>query len=218
VAVSLTDTGSGIAAGDLHRIFEPFYTTKGVGQGTGLGLSQVFGFAKQSGGEVVVESAPGRGSTFTLYLPRVAGVPETVGLAEEAEPLTEGHGTCVLVVEDNPEVGRFATQTLAELGYHTVWATSAADALRQLEKIPFRFEVVFSDIVMPGMNGIELAKEIVRRRPDLPVVLASGYSHVLAEEGAHGFELLHKPYSVEQLSRVLRKAVARSRRGRRELS
>ena len=90
----------------------------------------------------------------------------------------------MLVVEDNPEVGRFATQTLAELGYHTVWATSAADALRQLEKIPFRFEVVFSDVVMPGMNGIELAKEIARRRPDLPVVLASGYSHVLAEEGA----------------------------------
>jgi PAS domain S-box-containing protein len=216
VAVSLTDTGSGIAAGDLHRIFEPFYTTKGVGQGTGLGLSQVFGFAKQSGGEVVVESAPGRGSTFTLFLPRVSGISETAGPPEEAEPLTEGHGTCVLVVEDNPEVGRFATQTLAELGYHTVWATSAADALRQLEKIPFRFEVVFSDIVMPGMNGIELAKEIVRRRPDLPVVLASGYSHVLAEEGAHGFELLHKPYSVEQLSRVLRKAVARSRRGRRD--
>ena len=218
VAVSLTDTGSGIAAGDLHRIFEPFYTTKGVGQGTGLGLSQVFGFAKQSGGEVVVESAPGRGSTFTLYLPRVSAVSVTAGPPEEAEPLTEGHGTCVLVVEDNPEVGRFATQTLAELGYHTVWATSAADALRQLEKIPFRFEVVFSDIVMPGMNGIELAKEIVRRRPDLPVVLASGYSHVLAEEGAHGLELLHKPYSVEQLSRVLRKAVARSRRGRRDRS
>jgi DNA-binding NtrC family response regulator len=120
----------------------------------------------------------------------------------------------VLVVEDNPEVGGFATQTLAELGYHTVWATNAADALRQIEKIPYRFEVVFSDVVMPGMNGIELAKEIAKRRPDLPVVLASGYSHVLAEEGSHGFELLHKPYSVEQLSRVLRRAVARSRRGR----
>ncbi|MCK2056281.1 PAS domain-containing protein [Methylobacterium sp. 37f] len=214
VAVALTDTGTGIAPGDLHRIFEPFYTTKGVGQGTGLGLSQVFGFAKQSGGEVVVQSLPGRGATFTLYLPRVSEEAEIPAVLEEIEPLTDGHGTCVLVVEDNPEVGGFATQTLAELGYHTVWATSAAEALHQLEKIPFRFEVVFSDIVMPGMNGIELAKEISRRRPDLPVVLASGYSHILAKEGTHGFELLHKPYSVEQLSRVLRKAVSRSRRVR----
>ena len=215
VAVSLTDTGGGIEPGEIHRIFEPFYTTKGVGQGTGLGLSQVFGFAKQSGGEVLAESAPGRGATFTLYLPRVAAPDRIEAVPDEVEPLTEGHGTCVLVVEDNPEVGRFATQTLAELGYHTVWATSAIEALRQIEKIPFRFEVVFSDVVMPGMNGIELAKEIAKRRPDLPVVLVSGYSHVLAEEGSHGFELLHKPYSVEQLSRILRKAVARSRRGRR---
>jgi PAS domain S-box-containing protein len=214
VAVSLTDTGGGIAPEALHRIFEPFYTTKGVGQGTGLGLSQVFGFAKQSGGEVLAESVPGRGATFTLYLPRIADAVTAEPVPEEAEPLTDGHGTCVLVVEDNPEVGGFATQTLAELGYHTVWATNAADALRQIEKIPYRFEVVFSDVVMPGMNGIELAKEIAKRRPDLPVVLASGYSHVLAEEGSHGFELLHKPYSVEQLSRVLRRAVARSRRGR----
>ncbi|MCJ2035187.1 PAS domain-containing protein [Methylobacterium sp. J-068] len=215
VAVALTDTGAGIAPAELHRIFEPFYTTKGVGQGTGLGLSQVFGFAKQSGGEIVVQSPPGQGATFTLYLPRVADAVPATDPIDESEPLTEGHGTCVLVVEDNPEVGGFATQTLAELGYHTVWATNAADALRQIEKIPYRFEVVFSDVVMPGMNGIELAKEIGRRRPDLPVVLASGYSHVLAEEGSHGFELLHKPYSVEQLSRVLTKAVARSRRGRR---
>ncbi|GJD73257.1 PAS domain-containing protein [Methylobacterium goesingense] len=214
VAVSLTDTGGGIAPEALHRIFEPFYTTKGVGQGTGLGLSQVFGFAKQSGGEVLAESVPGRGATFTLYLPRIADAVPADPVPEEAEPLTDGHGTCVLVVEDNPEVGGFATQTLAELGYHTVWATNAADALRQIEKIPYRFEVVFSDVVMPGMNGIELAKEIAKRRPDLPVVLASGYSHVLAEEGSHGFELLHKPYSVEQLSRVLRRAVARSRRER----
>ena len=164
---------------------------------------------------MLAESAPGRGATFTLYLPRVAAPDRIEAVPDEVEPLTEGHGTCVLVVEDNPEVGRFATQTLAELGYHTVWATSAIEALRQIEKIPFRFEVVFSDVVMPGMNGIELAKEIAKRRPDLPVVLASGYSHVLAEEGSHGFELLHKPYSVEQLSRILRKAVARSRRGRR---
>ncbi|GEP00281.1 PAS domain S-box protein [Methylobacterium haplocladii] len=212
VAVSITDSGSGIAPAQLDRIFEPFFTTKGVGQGTGLGLSQVFGFAKQSGGEIMVESAVGRGSTFTLYLPRADRTGEGAEEVAEAEPVTNGMGTCVLLVEDNREVGRFAAETLAELGYSTIWAANADEALAELEKIPFRFEVVFSDVVMPGRDGIDLAREIQRRRPDLPVVLASGYSHVLAREGAHGFELLQKPYSVEELARVLNKAVGRRRR------
>jgi PAS domain S-box-containing protein len=214
VAVSISDTGSGIAPGNLERIFEPFFTTKTVGQGTGLGLSQVFGFAKQSGGEITVESTAGDGTTFTLYLPRVApaGSEEPAG---EPEALAEGHGTCVLVVEDNIDVGAFAQQALSELGYSTVWATDGAKALAEIERIPFRFEVVFSDVMMPGMNGVELAGEIRRRRPDLPVVLTSGYSDVLAAEGTHGFDLLPKPYSVADLSRVLRRAVrdAGARRG-----
>ncbi|GJE58008.1 hybrid sensor histidine kinase/response regulator [Methylobacterium trifolii] len=212
VAVSIGDTGTGIDPAHLERIFEPFFTTKGVGQGTGLGLSQVFGFTKQSGGEVVVASTLGQGSTFTLYLPRTE--PPGAGLRAEDEglPPADGHGTCVLVVEDNPEVGSFATQTLMELGYATVWARDAGQALAELEKDPSRFEVVFSDVVMPGMNGIDLAHAIERRHPGLPVVLTSGYSHVLAHEGAHGFELLHKPYSVDQLARMLGKAVAKRRR------
>lgn len=211
VAVSITDTGSGIAADDLDRIFEPFFTTKGVGEGTGLGLSQVFGFAKQSGGEVTVESVVGEGTTFTLYLPHVD---ELVHPADASEPevLIDGHGTCVLVVEDNVDVGTFATQTLAELGYITVWAASAEEALAELSNDAGRFDVVFSDVVMGGMNGIELAQQIRLQYQDLPVVLTSGYSHVLAENGTSGFQLLHKPYSVEQLSRILRKAAKRQRR------
>ncbi len=210
IAVSIADTGSGIAPENLERIFEPFFTTKGVGQGTGLGLSQVFGFAKQSGGEIVVESTLGRGTTFTLYLPRVAAtataLPDT-----EPEALAEGHGTCVLVVEDNLEVGAFAQQALKELGFSTVWATDAGKALAEIERIPYRFEVVFSDVMMPGMNGVELAGEIRRRRPDIPVVLTSGYSDVLAAEGTHGFDLLRKPYSVADLSRILRRAIQDAR-------
>jgi len=214
IAVSISDTGSGIAPGTMDRIFEPFFTTKVVGQGTGLGLSQVFGFAKQSGGEILVASEVGKGTTFTLYLPRVAAV-EAIPPVAEPEPLAEGHGTCVLVVEDNLDVGAFAEQALRELGYSTVWATDATKALAEIERIPYRFEVVFSDVVMPGMNGVELAGEIRRRRPDIPVVLASGYSDVLAAEGTHGFDLLRKPYSVADLSRVLSRAVhdARARRG-----
>ncbi|WP_246696828.1 PAS domain-containing protein [Methylobacterium planeticum] len=214
VAVSVSDTGCGIPADRLERIFEPFFTTKGVGQGTGLGLSQVFGFAKQSGGEVAVASVLGEGATFTLYLPRVPGSETAASAAREPEFLADGHGTCVLVVEDNVDVGTFATQTLAELGYGTVWAASAEEALAELAKDADRFDVVFTDVVMPGTNGIDLAHEIRRLYHDLPVLLASGYSHVLAQNGTYGFELLHKPYSVEQLSRLLRKVATWQRRKR----
>ncbi|MEE7463580.1 hybrid sensor histidine kinase/response regulator [Methylobacterium fujisawaense] len=213
IAVSITDTGSGIAPENLERIFEPFFTTKVVGQGTGLGLSQVFGFAKQSGGEITVESKRGEGTTFTLYLPRVAPAVASDSAAEP-EALAEGHGTCVLVVEDNPDVGAFAQQALSELGFSTVWATDAEKALAEIERVPFRFEVVFSDVMMPGMNGVELAGEIRRRRPDIPVVLTSGYSDVLAAEGTHGFDLLRKPYSVADLSRILRRAIQDARANR----
>ena len=206
VVISMSDTGSGIAAADLERIFEPFFTTKAIGQGTGLGLSQVFGFVKQSGGEVAVDSEVGHGTTFRLYLPRV---PEPAGAASaetSSESLVDGHGVRVLVVEDNHDVGSFATLSLQELGFDTLLANDGEDALAKLAAETRGFDVVFSDVVMPGMSGIELGQEIRRRHPELPVVLTSGYSHVLAQNGTYGFELLHKPYSVEDLSRVLRKA------------
>ena len=213
VAVSISDTGAGIPPESLEQIFEPFFTTKPVGQGTGLGLSQVYGFARQSGGEVRVNSDVGKGSVFTLYLPRATAV-DQVQKADEPEALMDGYGTCVLVVEDNVEVGNFAVQTLADLGYKTVLANNAQEALVELAKNADRFDVVFSDVVMPGMSGIDLAHEIRRMYHDLPVLLASGYSHVLAQNGSYGFELLHKPYSIEQLSRLLRKVATWQRRQR----
>ncbi len=208
-AVSLHDTGTGIPPDLLARVFEPFFTTKEVGRGTGLGLSQVFGFAKQSGGDVAVESVPGGGTTFTLYLPEVeaefAAGEAVQGDSGQVDP--GGVGQRVLVVEDNLEVGRFATQILEDLGYATTWAVNAEDAIEKLGPDGAGFDVVFSDVVMPGMGGIELARLLARRLPHLPIVLASGYSHVLAEESAAGFELLHKPYSAEQVSRILRKVM-----------
>ena len=204
VAVSMTDTGSGIPKDHLSEIFEPFFTTKEVGQGTGLGLSQVFGFAKQSGGEVQVESEVGVGTTFTLYLPRVAAQKTTPEV--EPETATDGQGVFVLVVEDNEEIGAFTSHALAELGFQTVWARNAQEALAHLVEADGAFDVVFSDVVMPGMNGIDLAQNIKRFHPDLPVILASGYSTVIAQKGTSGFQLLHKPYSIDELSRVLRKA------------
>jgi two-component system NtrC family sensor kinase len=216
VAVSVEDTGSGIPQDQLGRIFEPFFTTKEVGQGTGLGLSQVFGFTKQSGGEVTVDTLPGKGSTFTLYLPCAASDERPLQVAPEEAPPVDGQGISVLVVEDNTEVGKFATDALAELGYDTTMVGNASHALEELESDAGRFDVVFSDVVMPGMTGIELAQEIRRRGFDVPVVLTSGYSHVLSEQGTLGFELLQKPYSVEQLSRALRTVARRGKTTRDE--
>ncbi len=210
VAVSLADTGHGIPSDKLQQIFEPFFTTKEVGKGTGLGLSQVYGFAKQSGGDVKVESAPGRGTTFTLYLPQAGQAVAAADSAEEAAAPAqeEGRGRHILVVEDNTEVGRFSTQVLQDLGFETTWAANADEALALLAA-GNRFDAVFSDVVMPGMGGIELGQRIRRLYPGLPVVLTSGYSHILAEEGRHGFELLHKPYAAEALLRILRRVMAR---------
>ncbi|SEM81010.1 PAS domain S-box-containing protein [Sphingomonas gellani] len=204
-AISVADTGTGIEAEQVERIFEPFFTTKEVGKGTGLGLSQVLGFVKQSGGDVEVSSVPGRGTTFTLYLPQVDADRETAAADTGTALATHADGQRVLVVEDNLGVGRFCTDVLADLGYQTVWAHNAEEALKELDRAQQAFSVVFSDVVMPGMGGIELATVLRDRFPDLPVLLTSGYSDILAQEGGHGFDLLHKPYSAQQLATALRR-------------
>lgn len=212
-AVAVTDEGPGVAPDLLGRIFEPFFTTKAVGKGTGLGLSQVIGFTKQSGGDVEVVSHVGRGATFTLYLPEVDPPPPADDGAVMDAPTGEDRALCVLVVEDNLEVGRFCTQLLEDLGHATVWAHNAEAALAEMEKVPFRFDAVFSDVVMPGMGGVELARRLRADHPALPVILTTGYSDALARDDAHGFELVRKPYSAEQVARALRDVLARHRPG-----
>jgi signal transduction histidine kinase/ActR/RegA family two-component response regulator len=215
VAVTIEDSGSGIAPDDKERIFEPFYTTKPVGSGTGLGLSQVFGFARQSGGDIQVESTVGVGSRFTLYLPRVAAPAQVASTPEPEGDAISAETPCVLVVEDNAEVAASTVDALGQLGFTTVLASNGLEGLREIANDADRFDVVFSDVVMPGMTGIEMGREIRRLHGDLPVVLASGYSHVLAAGGTDGFELIHKPYSIDQVSRILRRAA--SARGKDEV-
>ncbi|HMM88135.1 hybrid sensor histidine kinase/response regulator, partial [Bradyrhizobium sp.] len=164
VAITVTDTGTGIPPALLETIFEPFFTTKEVGKGTGLGLSQAFGFAKQSDGDIAVASAPGQGATFTIYLPQAPTPADAVvAAASGSEPAARGRGYRVLVVEDNDDVGQFSTELLEDLGYTVRRVASADAALAILAQDEFSADLVFSDIIMPGMNGVELAG-VIRER------------------------------------------------------
>ncbi|MGE8062851.1 ATP-binding protein [Pseudomonas sp. NPDC089547] len=207
-AISVSDSGVGIAAELLERIFDPFFTTKAPGEGTGLGLSQVFGFAKQSGGDVQVQSTPGQGTTFTLYLPQeAASAAPTADTPASTLAQAQGEQRRILVVEDNPDLGNFTAQILEDHGYRISYARSAEDALAQLAGPAGDFDAVFSDVVMPGMGGLALARELRRQRPQLPVVLTSGYSEAIAEGGHQGFAFLAKPYSAEQVCQILEKVL-----------
>jgi len=196
VALTVADTGTGMPPEVIDRVFEPFFTTKGFGEGTGLGLSQVFGFAKQIGGGISVESKPGKGATFTLYLRTSRG-------ATAAETARDGHHPLgrVLIVEDDMLLAELAAGMLAELGFEGVIAHSAKEALEQLAGGD-RPKLIFSDVVMPGgISGIELARKVRDRFPELPILLTTGYSEEVG--GSHGFPVLQKPYEMDGLASAL---------------
>ncbi|ACL58417.1 hybrid sensor histidine kinase/response regulator [Methylobacterium nodulans] len=193
VAISVSDTGHGMPPDVLARAFEPFFSTKEVGKGTGLGLPQVYGFAQQSNGSVRVTSEVGRGTTFTISLPRTnaqapgATSPES-GLGRAVRSLR------ILLVEDNDQVAAVAASVLMERGHSVVSASSAAEALRVLNAGQ-PFDLVLSDLVMPGgLSGFDLARHVQSRWPALPVLLATGYSDQAAKAVKEGFPLISKPY------------------------
>ena len=205
--IDVTDTGLGMPERVLEKAFDPFFTTKEVGQGTGLGLSQIHGFAAQAGGRAELRSAEGVGTTVSIVLPRSQEEPSST--TPDAAARTLPAGVRVLLVEDNPQVRAFADDLLADLGCQVLCASSAAEALACLGGN--EVDVVLSDIVMPGMDGIELAQKIGQQRPDLPVVLATGYSEQAAQR-AQARSILMKPYSATELSTALAKALDERRR------
>jgi signal transduction histidine kinase/CheY-like chemotaxis protein len=213
VMISVSDTGTGMSPEVVDRVFDPFFTTKPAGQGTGLGLSQVHGFIKQSGGHVAIQSEPGVGTTVKLYLPRHQGdgSPQTV---QESRPppvwrAPQG-GETILVVEDEDAVRRLAVEMLSELGYSAVEAENAERALQVLEAHP-EIDALITDIVMPGMNGRMLANEVLARRPGLPVLFTTGYTrdaivhHGVLDPDVH---VVMKPYSLELLSAKLHEVLS----------
>ncbi|HWT11529.1 MAG TPA: ATP-binding protein, partial [Allosphingosinicella sp.] len=200
VAVTIADTGSGMDEDTLSRAIEPFFTTKSPGKGTGLGLSQVYGFATQSGGDVRIVSTPGSGTTVTLLLPCSASALQGEDDETSGSFVTVRAGR-ILLVEDNVEVGEFAETLLSELGHRVAWAQSGEQALELARRQPF--DAVFSDVVMPGMSGLDLADALARLKPELPVILTTGYSDEIAAAGARGRPVILKPYRLETIAAAL---------------
>jgi len=197
VALRVADSGTGMSPETMDRVFEPFFTTKTFGEGTGLGLSQVFGFAKQLGGAVTVESKPDEGSAFIIYLPASKTAPATDVSHANGVP-ARGRA---LIVEDDLLVAELAAGMFEELGFEPIVSHSAREALEELAGGE-RPQVMFSDVVMPGgISGIELAHKVRTRFPELPILLTTGYSEDVG--GTHGFTILQKPYELDSLTRAL---------------
>lgn len=202
VAISIADTGTGIAPDVMSKVFDPFFTTKSPDKGTGLGLSQVHGFAHQSGGTVTLESKQGRGTRITIYVPRSHEAPlETTHHREEALP-----GGKALLIEDNDSVSHITSEMLTQLGYSVQLAKDGGAALAAIKR--HAFDIVVSDIVMPGLiDGLAVARAVRRDYPETTVVLVTGYSSSAASiEGE--FSLLRKPFQAADLSRALADAIA----------
>jgi PAS domain S-box-containing protein len=212
VALTVSDTGKGIAPEIRDRLFSPYVTTKAAGQGGGLGLAMVFGFVAQSGGHIAVESEPGAGAAFTIYLPQAGGRPETA--APAPAPLSKaaaGGGQTVLLVEDNESVRKLTSRRLKELGYRVVEAEDGEVALQAIEQ-GLAFDLLLTDIVMPGaLDGVALAAEARARRPDVKVLYTSGYvdpGRMEEAETPGGIELLRKPSSLAELAAAVRRALS----------
>ncbi|MGA7736859.1 MAG: ATP-binding protein [Pseudolabrys sp.] len=210
ILVAITDSGAGMSAETIDRAFEPFFTTKEAGKGTGLGLSQVYGFMKQSGGHVKIYSESGEGTTIKLYLPRREGN-ELVISGDDDLNSERGGGETILIVEDDDGVRQYASEILRDLNYQIIEAKDSATALRLLDADK-KFDLLLTDVVLPGKNGRELANEVERRRPGTKIIFMTGYSrNAIVHHGRldPGIELIPKPLTERVLARKIRQVLDR---------
>jgi CheY-like chemotaxis protein/nitrogen-specific signal transduction histidine kinase len=209
VMISITDTGIGMSPEVLERAFDPFYTTKGPGKGTGLGLSQVYGYVKQSRGHIKIYSEIDRGTTVKIYLPRHVGSGDARFSAPSMTPIPQGSvDDTILVVEDDQSVREMTAESLRELGYSVLQAAGGPEALDVLQNE--RVDLIFTDIVMPQMNGRQLADAVMERWPEIRVLYTTGYTrNAIVHNGVldHGVSLLAKPFSLEQLAHKVREVL-----------
>jgi CheY-like chemotaxis protein len=211
--LAVSDCGTGMTREVMEKAFEPFFTTKPTGVGTGLGLSMVYGFVRQSGGHIKIYSELGEGTTIKLYLPRTTRAEAEAEAAKEAAPMPvqpdvpKSAGEKILLVEDDGELNRFGTEVLQELGYEVVSASDGPSALKMLERHS-DVQLLFTDVILPnGMNGRELAEEVVRQRPQIRVLFTTGYTRNAIIHGGRldeGVELLTKPFTYDALAAKVR--------------
>lgn len=217
VVIAVTDTGSGIPQDALERVFEPFFTTKDVDKGTGLGLSMVYGFVKQSGGHVRLYSEYGQGTTVKIYLPRMTWPTDAEIAAQHATPRARGGcNETLLVVEDDPGVRAYSVELMRELGYRVLEAPDGPSALRLIEGHGAPIHLLFTDMVMPGMSGRDLAEAARRLQPGLPVLYTSGYARSAIAHGGRldpGVDIITKPFTYDGLAKKLRETLDRENRG-----
>jgi PAS domain S-box-containing protein len=208
--LSVRDTGHGILPQILERIFDPFFTTKSPSEGTGLGLAVVHGIVASHGGAITVTSTPGQGTTFQIYLPRLDMTAESEMAPEEAVPRGQ---ECILLVEDEAALARLGQQMLERLGYQVVTRTSSIEALEAFRATPQRFDLVVTDQTMPNLTGDALARELRRIRPDIPIILCTGFSHLMTAEKARALGIdafLMKPLVARDLSLAIRQVLERT--------
>ena len=210
IRLGVSDNGAGMDDEMLSRIFEPFFTTKDVDKGTGLGLSTVYGNVKQNHGFINVHSEPDRGTTFRIYVPRYQGKPVSTE-AKQKTALPSGHGETILLVEDDLSILELTRKMLDGLGYNVLTASTPKEALAVVEKNGTDIDLLFTDVVMPQMNGRELAERVQRLCPNLGRLFMSGYSadvhHGVLEEG---LIFIQKPFSREDLAKIVRRVLDES--------
>jgi two-component system, cell cycle sensor histidine kinase and response regulator CckA len=206
VCLTISDTGHGMTKDMLDRIFEPYFTTKPEGEGTGMGLSVVHGIVKSHGGDIVVESEPGKGSIFKVFFPRTLELDTKKVEPKRFAPLPRGNER-ILIVDDEKTVTDVMEQMLVDLGYHVTSHNNSLEALEFFSLSPFSFDLVISDMTMPKMTGAKLIGEIHRVRPDIPVIMATGNRKEINPEQAESFGIrffLLKPPSIKDLARAVR--------------
>jgi CheY-like chemotaxis protein len=212
VAICVTDTGSGMSEEVIARAFDPFFTTKPAGQGTGLGLSMVYGFARQSNGQVRIYSELGQGTTVKIYLPRHTGKAEEEAAQSEIAQLPPGEGETILIVDDEPTIRMLIGDTLTELGYRGIEAADAATGLKVLES-DVNIDLLITDVGLPGaMNGKDMADKARARRPKLKVLFITGYAQNAAITNGHldpHMQVMSKPFSMEKLAARIRSIIER---------
>jgi CheY-like chemotaxis protein len=205
--LKVKDSGVGIPADQLERIFEPYYSTKEQGEGTGLGLSVVHGIVEDSGGKIMVQSTPGKGSTFSAYFPTIDNV------AAEQKPALEmpkGGSEHILFVDDEPAILKNGTELLEQLGYCVTAFIDSQQALKAFKSQPIIFDLAIIDMTMPGMTGDLLTRELLQIRSDLPVILCTGFSKKMTQEKADQLgikALLMKPFRLSELSKMIRQVL-----------